>query len=173
MANKRMKLIALATVLPLIGLWGCGGGGASISSLRIGLRAGVPVYMQPAAPKYTFPQFSGTVSGITIDSVTPFASTVHPNNTNIYSGTTQVAYGHVTGPTSGVQVYVYSYTNEYYIQPLTGTTIDVSSSSTWIAPAQTGTVTAVLVRSGYTLPDTIITLPAVDGVNVLAIANQP
>ena len=126
--------------------------------------------MQPAPPSYTFPSWSGSAPNIRIDQVTQFSSTVNPQGSNIFQTTTQVVYGQVTGPTAGKQVVVYSYTNQYYIQPLTSTTINISSSSTWIAPANAGQITALLVLQGYSAPATTTTLPAVDGVNVFAVA---
>ncbi len=160
-------LLGLAIVLA-----GCGSGGGGNGYL-IGNRLGEPVYMQPGPPAYSFTPWSGTTPGIRVDNVVQFASTIHPSGTGIYEPTTQVAFGQITGPTTGVQVIVYSQTNGYYIQPLTSTTIIVRGDSTWIAPAHAGSITALLVRAGYSLPDITSAIPAVDGVNVLAEATQP
>ncbi len=145
-------------------------GGGTGNGYLFGEQSGTDVYMQPAPPSYTFSSWSGSAPNIRIDQVTQFSSTVNPQGGNIYQPTTQVVYGQLTGPTAGKQVVVYSYTNEYYIQPLTGTTINISSDSTWIAPASAGQISALLVSQGYSAPATTPTLPAVDGVNVFAVA---
>ena len=150
---------------------GSGSGNSGVSNgYLFGERSGADVYMQPAPPSYTFPPWSGSAPNIRIDQVTPFSSTVNPQGSSIYQQTTQVVYGQVTGSTAGKQVIVYSFTNQYYIQPLTSTTINISGSSTWIAPANPGQITALLVSQSYSAPDTTATLPPIDGVNVFAIA---
>ena len=179
----------LLLVASVAWLTGCGGGGGNTTNTNsnnnnnnnnsnnntgyaFGQRQGVMVYMNPAPSSYSFTPWQGANPAIRIDQVTQFASTVNPTGTNIYQQTTQVVYGQVTGPTSGFAVVVYSFTNTYYIQPLTSTTINIASDSTWIAPANAGQVVALLVRQGYAAPDTTSTLPAIDGVNVLAMATQ-
>lgn len=174
-----------AALIITICLMGCGGGnnnsnannnGSNNNSSNgslIGVRLGAGVYMQPGPPAYTFPPWSGSTSDIRIDEVVQFSSNVNPAGTNINQPTTQVVFGQITGPTSGVEVVVYSFTNAYYIQPLTSTTINISSNSTWIAPANPGQISALLIRQGYSVPDTTATLPAVDNVNVFAVATQP
>ena len=152
------------------GSQGSGGSGGISNGYLFGERSGTDVYMQPAPPSYTFPSWSGSAPNIRIDQVTQFSSTVNPQGSNIFQTTTQVVYGQATGPAAGKQVVVYSYTNQYYIQPLTSTTINISSDSTWIAPANAGQITALLVLQGYSAPATTTTLPAVDGVNVFALA---
>jgi hypothetical protein len=186
-----MKLAWIAGVMLMLTPWftGCGdGGGANSSSSSssssnssnssnsntleylFGERLGVSVYMQPAPPAYTFPSWSGTAPGIRIDEVIQFSSTVNPEGAGIYEPTTQVAFGQVTGPITGKEVLVYSYTNEYYIQPLTSTTININGDLTWIAPSHPGQISALLVAQGYAAPATTSTLPAVDGSNVFAVA---
>jgi hypothetical protein len=150
-----------------------GSNGGNSSGYLFGERLGVSVYMQPGPPAYTFPPSSGTSPGIQIDQVEPFSSTANPSGTDINQATTQVVFGQVTGSTSGESVVVYSLTNQYYIQPLTSTTINISGNSTWIAPASAGQISALLIAQGYTPPNTTATLPVVDGVNVLAVATQP
>jgi virginiamycin B lyase len=152
------------------GSYGGNGGGTTNKGYLLGQRLGADVYMQPSPPAYTFPSWSGTAPNIRIDEVTQFSSTVNPVGTNIYQTTTQVIFGQVTGPTAGKEVIAYSYTNAYYIQPLTSTTININGDSTWIAPANAGQITALLVAQGYAAPDTTTTLPAIDGVNVFAVA---
>jgi len=168
-----MRLIAVvrisAFVVMALIIPACNSG----NGYQVGIRQGSAVYMQPGPPSYSFSPWSGSNPDIRIDEVVQFSSTVHENGTDIYQPTTQVVYGQVTGATSGDTVIVYSLTNQYYIQPLTSTTIDVSSSATWIAPANPGQISALLVRQGYSAPDITSTLPAVDGVNVFAIATQP
>lgn len=169
----------LAVLIITAWLTGCGGGngggtnGSTSNGYLFGERLGVSVYMQPGPPAYTFPPSSGTSPGIQIDQVEPFSSTANPSGTDINQATTQVVFGQVTGSTSGESVVVYSLTNQYYIQPLTSTTINISGNSTWIAPASAGQISALLVAQGYTPPNTTATLPVVDGVNVLAVATQP
>jgi virginiamycin B lyase len=151
---------------------GSGGGGGGTVSLGylFGERLGADVYMQPGPPAFTFPTWTGSAPAIRIDQVVQFASTVNPNGATIYEATTQVVFGQVTGSTAGKQVVLYSYTNGYYIQPLTSTTINISGNSTWIAPANPGQVSALLVAQGYSAPATAATLPHVDGVNVFAVS---
>lgn len=151
---------------------GTGGGGTNNGYL-FGEQSGTDVYMQPDPPSYTFPSWSESAPNIRIDQVTQFSATVNPQGGSIYEPTTQLVYGQVAGSTAGKEVLVYSYTNQYYIQPLTGTNINISSDSSWIAPANAGQITALLVAQSYSAPDTATTLPAVDGVNVFAIATPP
>jgi len=172
----------LAVAAWLVGCGGSGGGGSTSSgggagtgtgnnsSYAFGQRLGVTVNMQPSPSSYSFPPWSGSAPGIRIDQVISFSATVNSTGTTINQPTTQLVYGQITGPTSGVAVVVYAYTNMYYIQPLTGTTITVAGDSTWIAPANAGQISVLLVRQGYSAPDTTATLPAIDGVNVLAMA---
>jgi len=178
---KTSSLAGCLLVLVLAsGLSGCGGsgagGGTSNSSQSLGYafgtEQGAVVYMQPQPPAYTFPSWSGSTPGIRIDQVTQFSSQVNPSGADIYLSTSQVVYGQVTGSTAGKEVIVYSYTNEYYLQPLTGTAININGDSTWIAPANAGQITALLVAQGYSALNTTAKLPAVDGVNVFAIASQ-
>ena len=171
---KRIASIAgLAALLVLAWLASCGGSSISnSSSSAIGTRLGSTVSMKPGPPSYLSASWSGSGPNIRIDRVISFSSTVHADGTNIYEPTTQVAYGQITGSASGVTIIVYSFTNLYYIQPLTSTTIDLNNS-TWIAPAHDGVISALLVRQGYSAPDTTSTLPAVDGTNVLTAATQP
>ena len=132
---------------------GSGSGTSNTTGYPFGQRLGVTVNMQPSPSSYSFPPWSGTAPGIRIDQVVPFSATVNPGGTSINQPTTQLVYGQVTGSTSGVAVVVYAYTNSYYVQPLTGTTITVASDSTWIAPANAGQITVLLVRQGYSAPD--------------------
>ena len=174
------KLPVLPSLLVILG-WcvACGSNQSSTSTptptpipsngYLFGERLGADVYMQPGPPTYTFPAWSGTVPNIQIDEVMQFSSTVNPEGADIYQGTTQVVYDQVTGPVAGKQVIVYSYTNDYYIQPLTSTTINISSNSTWIAPASAGQIAALLVSQSYSPPNTTTTLPSVDGINVFAL----
>jgi virginiamycin B lyase len=173
--DTAVKLLAILVVA--ICLAGCGGGGSGSMTSEptnngyvFGEDQGAEVTMQPAPPSYTFPAWSGTAPGIRIDQVTQFSSTVNPAGADIYQGTTQVVFGQVTGPTTGKAVVVYAYTNAYYIQPLTSTTINISGESEWIAPANAGKISALLVAQGYAAPATASALPAVDGVNVFAAA---
>jgi uncharacterized repeat protein (TIGR03803 family) len=173
----KRAVVAVSVGAVLSCLIGCGGGGQanspSTSTANLGYlfgeRLGVNVYMQPGPPSYTFPS-AGNAAGIQIDQVSQFPSVVNPEGADIYQSTTQVVFGQVTGPIAGKEVVVYSYTNEYYVQPLTSTTINISSGSTWIAPASAGQISALLVAEGYSAPDTTTSLPAVDGVNVFAVA---
>jgi virginiamycin B lyase len=175
--DTKIKLLAILVVA--ICLAGCGGGGNGSSmtggqtnnSYVFGERLGAAVSMQPAPPSYSFPAWSGTAPGIRIDQVTQFSSTVNAAGTDIYQGTTQVVFGQVTGPTAGKVVILYANTTTNFIQPLTSTTININGESEWIAPANAGQVTALLVAQGYNAPATTSTLPAVDGVNVFAVAN--
>lgn len=149
---------------------GTGSGTSNSTGYPFGLRVGATVSMQPSPSSYSFPPWSGIAPGIRIDQVIPFSATVNPAGTTINQTTSQLVYGQITGSTSGVAVVVYAYTNSYYVQPLTGTTITVAGDSTWIAPANAGQISVLLVRQGYSAPDTASTLPAIDGVNVLAMA---
>jgi hypothetical protein len=142
-----------------------------VPNYAVGIRQGATVYVQPNPPAYTFAAWSSATPSIRIDKVSAFAGTV--NVGGIYQPTTQLVYGQVAGSISGMAVVVYSFTNDYYIQPLTSTTIDVSAGDTWIAPVNAGTISALLIRQGYSVPDTTSTLPAVDGINVIAAASQP
>ena len=176
--DRAVKLLAILVVA--ICLAGCGGGGSSSmtggqtnNGYVFGEDQGADVTMQPAPPAYSFPAWSGTAPGIRIDVVTPFTSTVNPAGADIYQGTTQVVFGQVSGPTAGKAVVLYAYTNAYYIQPLTSTTININGEGEWIAPANAGQITALLVAQGYNAPATIAKLPAVDGVNVFAASNGP
>jgi virginiamycin B lyase len=177
--DRAVKLLAVLVVA--ICFAGCGGGGngsgmtggQTNNSYVFGERTGVAVSMQPAPPTYTFPAWSGTAPGIRIDQVTQSSSTVNPAGADIYQSTTQVVFGQVTGPTAGKAVVVYAYTNAYYVQPLTSTTININGESEWIAPANAGQISALLVAQGYAAPATASKLPAVDGVNVFAVANAP
>jgi virginiamycin B lyase len=177
--DRAVKLLAVLVVA--ICFAGCGGGGngsgmtggQTNNSYVFGEDQGAEVTMQPAPPTYTFPAWSGTAPGIRIDQVTQFSSTVNPAGADIYQGTTQVVFGQVTGPTAGKAVVVYAYTNAYYVQPLTSTTININGEGEWTAPANAGQITALLVAQDYNAPATISTLPAVDGVNVFAVSNGP
>ena len=120
--SKAIRISAVFIVTPS----GCGSGGSS-SSYLIGDRLGAAVYMQPGLLPYSFRPWSGTAPGIRIDEVAQFSSTVHPGGTGIYQATSQVVFGQITGPVSGVQVVVYSETNTCYIQPLTSTTIHINT----------------------------------------------
>ncbi len=182
-AGVSIFCVGLLTLACLVGCGGSGGGGGNTGSNNsnnngggtnngylFGEQSATDVYMQPDPPSYTPAPWSGTTPNIRINQVTQFSATVNPLGANIYEPTVQLVYGQVTGPIAGKEVIVYSFTNQYYIQPLTGTTINIGSDSTWIAPANAGQITALLVAQGYSAPDTTATLPGVDGVNVFAIA---
>ncbi|HLJ53741.1 MAG TPA: hypothetical protein VKT77_01815 [Chthonomonadaceae bacterium] len=170
MYNRFARTVAAAVVLAACGA-GCGGG-ASGGGLVIGSRQGAAVTMQPPAPPHTFSPALAAPQAITIEAVVPFVSTVHAEGTGIFQGTTQVVFGHVSGPTAGVAVIVYSDTNQQFIQPLTGTSINIRADGTWTAAANPGRISALLVRQGFVPPDTSASLPGVDGVNVLAEASE-
>lgn len=162
-----VAVVALAAVL----LAGCGGGGGSAKvDYRIGSRLGVAVYMDPPPPNHNFLPWSGTGPDIRVEEVVQFTSVVHPAGTSIYHTTYQVAFGRVLGSPVGKRVVIYSKTTSYYVQPLTQTTIDIRSDGTWVAPANPGAISALLVRDGYIAPDTTFALPVVDNVNVFAVA---
>ncbi len=172
---KFVQLLIVAAVLVLAGFDSCGGmptPGTNNNSYDFGQRLGAVVSMQPGPPSYTFPSWSGDSPGIRIDQVQQFSSTAHPTGTDINQVTTQVVFGQVTGPIGDKVVVVYSYTNNYYVQPLTSTTINIAGDLTWTAPANPGNITELLVKQGYSLPDTTSSLPAIDSVNVFAMAGQ-
>ena len=155
-------------------LSGCGGsGGGTNFGYRFGERLGTAVYMSPAPPAHTFLPFPGVGPDIRVDSILQLTSTVHPDKTPIYQVTSQVVFGRVAGSTAGKKVVVYSHTDDYYIQPLTSTTIDIRSDGTWIAPANSGKVHVLLVDQYYNAPQRTAVLPLKDGVNIFAIATQP
>ncbi len=80
--------------------------------------------------------------------------------------------GSVTGvnPPQNFKVVVYAQTNEYYVQPCVSAPLTpISSSATWSTPSHSGIIYALLVAPSYKSPPAMTTsLPAVDGVNVLA-----
>jgi len=174
-----MKLVLAAfLVAAALSLAGCGGGGngggSSQSSLNVGW---VPsqsgrskVSMSPAPPSVSPPSSkAGTSPAVSIYQVSSFNATVNDAAFDESTSTTQVAYGTVSNVTlANVQLVVFSYTNMYYVQPLTGCTVIVNQDGSWVCPSHAGTIHAVLVKSGYSLNSTYSSLPAVDGVNVLA-----
>lgn len=154
------------------GLIGCGGSGGT-EALVVGVRNGLSVYMEPTPPVRVFPPWSETETSIRINEIIPFGARIHPQSSGIYETTTQVAYGQVAGPMDGKKVVVYSRTNNYYIQPLDRTSIVVRRDGSWIAPVHSGDVYALVVSASYQQPSTVTILPAVDGVTVFAIAEEP
>jgi hypothetical protein len=171
-----MRTIALVLVciVTAIVMAGCGGGGGTDKGLQFGYRLGVAVYMKPAPPTRSFPPWSETATAIRINEVVQFDSIVHPDSSSsIYEGTNQVAYGQIAGSMTGRKVIVYSYTNGYYVQPLDSTSIGVRNDNSWIAPAHSGVIYALIVKDDYLQPNYLTTLPVVDGTIVFAVAVEP
>jgi hypothetical protein len=67
---------------------------------------------------------------------------------------------------------VYASTNAYYIQPcVTEALVSIAASGAWgPVDSHNGAIYVILVRAGYSPPSLAGSLPAVDGVNVLAVA---
>jgi len=130
----------------------------------------VEVFMAPIPPLVAPPSIaSGSAPTVAIYKVSPFTAAASGAVSGGYTGTTQVAYGTVTGVNlANVQLMVFAYTNLYYIQPLVGCCVHINQNGTWICPTNQGTVHALLTAQGYSVPLDLSSLPPVDGVTVLA-----
>ena len=102
-----------------------------------------------------------------------FTYIASPTNPSIQAS---VDTGRVTGTvngltqTDGLRVVVYAHTNFYYIQPcITEPTARIAPDGTWgPIDSHNGDIYALLVRESYSPPVLTASLPAVDGVSVLA-----
>lgn len=165
----RIVMRILVCMIVAVLVTGCGGaGGGPDKGYPFGVRYGAAVYMKPNPPARTFAPWAQTTLGIRINEVASLASIVHADGTNINESTSQVVFGQVAGDMTGKKVVVYSYTNNYYSQPLGATSINVRNDKSWIAPAHVGTVHALIVASDYAQPDVVFSLPVVDGTTVFA-----
>jgi uncharacterized protein (TIGR03437 family) len=82
-------------------------------------------------------------------------------------------HGTVAGvnPPQSFEVVVYALTNAYYIQPcITEPITPIAPDGTWgPVDSHNGAIYAILIQAGYSPPVLTGSLPAVDGVNVLAV----
>lgn len=191
-----MLLLPLVALLPAFLLAGCGGSGGggcdAISGYVFGRQEqtsrDVAVALLPL-PNASMLHFTrpvvapGTAPKIVIDRVTQFAGQIHPECTGIYQNTSQFVAGRAFNVISTeARVYVYAETDRYYIQPIFSSYATIekkpdgnSPGLPWYAPANPGNITVLLTSNTFTAADTYEkgALPAVDGVNVLAVASQP
>jgi hypothetical protein len=147
--------------------------GLVIGYVQTGAGSATDVYMNPAPPAVAPPvtPTPGASPAVTIYQTSQFASGAYDYSLpgNAYTPTMQVVYGTVSGVNyAAVQLEVYAYTTAFYIQPLTGTYVQINSSNgTWVCSSAAGTIHALLVRTAYIVPP-FTSLPPVDGVNILA-----
>lgn len=174
----RRFLLALLAILILPTIIGCGGGVTGPDyGTPFGTRSGQTVYMKPGPPSHAKLAWNPTATpAVFIDAVASHNSIVHPDGTGINESMGRVAFGQVKLPAgsniSDYAVVVYAFTDDYYIQPLDYTTILIHTDLSWVCPSHTGEIHALLVRQGYIGPKRTNTLPAVDGVNVFAYADE-
>ena len=168
---KSNWFLQLVTVLTILWLAGCGGGGGSVSTYDFGYIPGSgEVFMFPSPPVVPPPANpSGSSPMVTIYKITQVSGGAQDYTNAYYTTTSQVVYGTVSNvDLSTVQLVVFAETNIYYDQPLTGCIVHINPNGTWVCPSHAGSIHVLLVQSGYNVSFTYVSLPQVDGIQVLA-----
>jgi hypothetical protein len=156
-----------------------GSGFVSASAVKFGSASATVVsFLSSTSLQATTPTGSGTV-GVTV--MNPDGQSATLPNAFTYQNsmvTIQAAIQgcKVSGTVSGLsspqnyKIVMYAQTNQFYIQPCDTEPLNpIASNGTWgPLDSHSGTIYVLVVRSGYNPPPATSFLPAVDGVNVLA-----
>lgn len=185
------KQAYLCIILCLCCIYGCGSGGngAITPYLSFGDRQGYPLGSEPSLSLAPYPNLifnrqpvnPGTSPKIVMDEVIPFESTVSVKDSSLTTKTTLFVTGRVFNvDRNRAGVFVYALTNQYYLQPFTSAFAEICDGDfcdkgVWFCPAHEGKILVVLASSSYQMPETYPadSIPEADGVNILAVAQEP